>query len=105
MPSWPRVTVVAVSVAGGIALAVDAVAQTAAGWTTGDAVWNLLVVAPLYLLGTVVALRRPDHPETRRLNLLGASVAATVVMEASAQVFYAQRAPGGALGWSTSATG
>ncbi len=97
MPTWPRGTVLAVSVAGGLALAVDVVAQTAIGWTTGDTVWNLLVVAPLFLLGAVVVWRRPGHPETRRLNLLGASVAASAAIEASAYLFYGHRPPGGAF--------
>jgi len=60
----------------------------------GFSIWVGLAVLPNYLVGVFLVRRRPDHPQARRLLLVGSSNAVGVAIEAVVQDAYRQAAPG-----------
>jgi signal transduction histidine kinase len=90
-----RIVLGFVGVLGGVGLLVAFVQETAeSAWTTGDVVWLGLAVVPFYAVGVFLAVRRPDHPQARRLLLASSSMAIGVGMESWAVHLYRDHLPG-----------
>ncbi len=87
---------------GGVALAfgvVTNVMRARDGSVGGSLLWVGLGVLPIYLVGVWLARRRPDHPQTRRLLLLGAASAVAVCIENVASMAYQGPQSDGWLAW------
>jgi len=84
-----RLFVLTLTLVGLAALAYVVVVQSQLGWTAGELAWDLLSVIPVFGLGAVIGLHRPDHPEARLLCLLGSCAAVSIALEVFAQRQYA----------------
>jgi signal transduction histidine kinase len=82
MSTWSRVNLYSLVVLGGIGLLVAGWRAIVEGHATflhgphealGPFGWLVFGVVPGFLVGTWVALKRPDHPQARRMQVLGSA--------------------------------
>jgi signal transduction histidine kinase len=71
----------------------------------GSLAWICLAIVPIYLVAVWLAGRRPDHPQTRRLLILGATFAAGVLIENAVSAWYLGPQSDGWLVWVNALSG
>ncbi|HEY7592497.1 MAG TPA: hypothetical protein VH969_05025, partial [Actinophytocola sp.] len=84
MTTWHRLARVAGIVLGGAGLLVafwNQLAFPSADGLLGGLSWLVVGVAPVYGVSVWVVCRRPEHPQARRLLLMGSSLAVNVALE------------------------
>ena len=97
MTTWHRFARVAGIALGGAGLLVAvwrAIAVPSEGGVLGGLTWLGVGVAPLYAVSVWVVCRRPEHPQARRLLMMGSSLAVNVAMEGPIQDATARSGPG-----------
>ncbi|MDQ0379708.1 sensor histidine kinase [Amycolatopsis thermophila] len=65
------------------------------GADTGSLGWLAFGVVPLFAVGVWLVRRRPDHPQARRLLLIGSTLAVNAGLEAPIRSAYLAHGPGG----------
>jgi len=73
--------------------------------TAGSLAWICLAIVPIYLVAVWLAGWRPDHPQTRRLLILGATFAAGGLIENAVSAWYLGPQSDGWLVWVNALTG
>lgn len=97
--SVARVAGIVVGTAGILAAMAHAFTTAGPHGLLGALGWTVLGVIPLFAIGVWLSGKRPDHPQARRLLLLGVAMAANVGLEGPIQNALRERGPGLWLLW------
>jgi signal transduction histidine kinase len=100
--TWHRTALLAGTALGGAGLLVafwHAIAVPGENGVLGGLSWLGVGVAPLYGVSVWVACRRPDHPQARRMLLMGSSLAVNVALEGIIQDAIGRSGAGPWLWW------
>ena len=100
--TWHRFARLAGIVLGGAGLLVaiwQTIEDPALDGMLGGLSWLAAGVAPLYGIGVWVACKRPEHPQARRLLLMGSSLAVNVALEGLIQEAADRYGAGSWLWW------
>jgi len=108
MSTWTRVNLYSLASLGGIGLLVTSWRGIVEGHATflhgphealGPFGWLVFDVVPGYLVGTWVAIKRPDHPQARRMLVGGSAASITLAIAALLRYAASDGAPGPWFWW------
>ena len=99
MFAFARTTGIVLGSAGILAAAAHAFSTAGPHGVLGALGWTALGVTPLFAVGVWLSGKRPDHPQARRLLLLGVALAVNVGIEGPIQNALRDRGPGPWLLW------